>query len=88
MKHLLFLSALLALCACGRVAHLGQTPAITPARQSVEFIAMTEPPLNLPPSTGRPEAAAMLERLLDLAALELDLPPEEVRRRKQIPKDA
>ncbi len=30
---------------------------------------------------GRPEAAAILERLLDLAAVELDLPPEEVRRR-------
>lgn len=60
MKPLLLLSALLALCACGRVGHLGQTPAITPARQSVEFIAMTEPPLNLPPDTGRPEAAASL----------------------------
>ena len=37
---------------------------------------------------GRPEAAAMLERLLDLAALELGLTPEEVRRRNLIAKDA
>ncbi|MDX6373136.1 MAG: aerobic carbon-monoxide dehydrogenase large subunit [Nocardioidaceae bacterium] len=37
---------------------------------------------------GRPEAAALLERLMDLAAVELDLTPEEIRRRNLIPKDA
>src|SRR4051794_8584121 len=37
---------------------------------------------------GRPEAAAMLERMLDLAALELRLAPEEIRRRNLIAKDA
>ena len=37
---------------------------------------------------GRPEAAAMLERLLDLAADELGLAPEEIRRRNLIPQDA
>ena len=37
---------------------------------------------------GRPEAAAMLERLMDLAADELGLDPEEIRRRNLIPKDA
>jgi len=37
---------------------------------------------------GRPEAAAMLERMLDLAAVELALTPEEVRRRNLIPADA
>jgi carbon-monoxide dehydrogenase large subunit len=37
---------------------------------------------------GRPEATAMLERLLDLAADELDLAPEEIRRVNLIPKDA
>jgi carbon-monoxide dehydrogenase large subunit len=37
---------------------------------------------------GRPEAAAMLERLLDLAACELGVPPEDIRRRNLIPKDA
>ncbi len=37
---------------------------------------------------GRPEAAALLERLLDFVAAELGLPPEEVRRRNLIPPDA
>lgn len=37
---------------------------------------------------GRPEAAAMLERLMDLAAFELGLTPEEIRRRNLIPSDA
>jgi len=37
---------------------------------------------------GRPEAAALLERLMDLAADELGLAPEEIRRRNLIPKDA
>src|SRR5262249_47452648 len=37
---------------------------------------------------GRPEAAAMLERLMDLAADELGLTPEEVRRRNLLPRDA
>jgi carbon-monoxide dehydrogenase large subunit len=37
---------------------------------------------------GRPEAAALLERLLDVAAAELGMPPEELRRRNLIPPDA
>ncbi|WP_091123638.1 xanthine dehydrogenase family protein molybdopterin-binding subunit [Nocardioides terrae] len=37
---------------------------------------------------GRPEAAALIERLIDLAADELGLLPEEIRRRNLIPKDA
>ena len=37
---------------------------------------------------GRPEATAMLERLLDLAAAELGLAPEEIRRRNLISQDA
>ncbi|HRK48318.1 MAG TPA: xanthine dehydrogenase family protein molybdopterin-binding subunit, partial [Nocardioides sp.] len=36
---------------------------------------------------GRPEASAMLERLMDLAAAELGLTPEEIRRRNLIGKD-
>ncbi|MFT4083432.1 MAG: xanthine dehydrogenase family protein molybdopterin-binding subunit [Nocardioides sp.] len=36
---------------------------------------------------GRPEAAAMIERLVDLAADELGLAPEEIRRRNFIAKD-
>jgi carbon-monoxide dehydrogenase large subunit len=37
---------------------------------------------------GRPEAAAMIERLMDAAAAELGLPPEELRRRNFIQPDA
>ncbi|HET8560134.1 MAG TPA: xanthine dehydrogenase family protein molybdopterin-binding subunit [Marmoricola sp.] len=37
---------------------------------------------------GRPEAAALLERLMDFVAAELGLPPEEVRRRNLIAPDA
>ncbi|MQA11387.1 MAG: molybdopterin-dependent oxidoreductase [Pseudonocardiaceae bacterium] len=34
---------------------------------------------------GRPEATAMLERLMDMAAVELDLEPAEIRRRNFVP---
>jgi len=37
---------------------------------------------------GRPEAAALLERLLDVAAAEVGLTPEEIRRRNLIPSGA
>ena len=60
MKALPLFLLFLSLSACSRVANMGQEPDITPPRQSTEFMAMTEPPLLLPPSTGRPEAAASL----------------------------
>jgi carbon-monoxide dehydrogenase large subunit len=37
---------------------------------------------------GRPEAAALVERLIDVAADELGLLPEEIRRRNLVPPDA
>jgi carbon-monoxide dehydrogenase large subunit len=37
---------------------------------------------------GRPEATALLERIVDLAALELDIDPVEIRRRNLIADDA
>jgi aerobic carbon-monoxide dehydrogenase large subunit len=37
---------------------------------------------------GRPEAAAMLERIIDVAADELGLDPAEIRRRNLVPPDA
>jgi len=37
---------------------------------------------------GRPEAAAAIDRVLDLAAQELGIAPEEIRRKNLIPKDA
>ena len=37
---------------------------------------------------GRPEATAMLERIIDIAADELDIDPVEIRRRNLIPPEA
>ena len=37
---------------------------------------------------GRPEATAVLERIMDVAAAELGMAPEEIRRRNLIPSDA
>jgi len=47
----------------------------------------TTPPTGAFRGAGRPEAAAMIERLVDVAAAELGLPPEEVRRRNFITPD-
>lgn len=60
MKPVLILCLLLAAGACGRAANVGRAPEITPARSTPEFVAMTEAPLILPPTSGRPEAAASL----------------------------
>ena len=60
MKFHLLLCLLLALGACGRVANIGQAPALTSPRETEEFMAMTNPPLDLPVVSGRPEAAASL----------------------------
>ncbi len=45
-------------------------------------------PMGAYRGAGRPEATALLERLMDLAAGELALAPEEIRRRNLIPSDA
>src|SRR4029079_19039088 len=37
---------------------------------------------------GRPEAAAAIDRVLDIAAIELGIAPEEIRRKNLVPKDA
>ncbi|MDO5705305.1 MAG: flagellar basal body L-ring protein FlgH [Paracoccus sp. (in: a-proteobacteria)] len=50
----------LAVTACGRTDHLGKPPTMTEPQASVEFAAMTNPPLEITPTTGRPEAAASL----------------------------
>lgn len=56
--HLLCLA--LAVSGCARVASVGQAPELTSPRDTEEFLAMTNPPLNLPLDSGRPEAAASL----------------------------
>lgn len=55
-----FLALALTLTACGRAAQVGQAPELTPIHQTEEFMAMTNPPLDLPVDSGRPEAAASL----------------------------
>ncbi|MBK4216383.1 flagellar basal body L-ring protein FlgH [Paracoccus caeni] len=60
MKSSHFLCLALALTACGRVDHLGRPPELTSPRQTPEFVAMTNPPLEIPVDSGRPEAAASL----------------------------
>jgi carbon-monoxide dehydrogenase large subunit len=45
-------------------------------------------PVNAYRGAGRPEAAALIERAVDMLAVELEMDPVEVRRRNLIPKDA
>lgn len=60
MKPTTLLCLALALGACSRVANVGQVPELTSPRSGEEFIAMTNPPLEIPVDSGRPEAAASL----------------------------
>ncbi|KRF19316.1 carbon monoxide dehydrogenase [Nocardioides sp. Soil797] len=86
---------------CGAYAGFGGSLAIGPTHimaqgpydiPKIDYSAIAvltnTAPMGAFRGAGRPEAAAMLERLMDLAALELDLLPEEIRRRNLIPKDA
>ena len=75
--------------AVGPTATMAQGPYEIPRLSYSAIAALT----NTAPSgafrgAGRPEAAAMLERLMDLAADELGLAPEEIRRRNLIPAEA
>lgn len=60
MKPSHVLCLLLALGACSRAANIGQVPELTSPRQTEEFMAMTNPPLEIPVVSGRPESAASL----------------------------
>ena len=60
MKPISIVLLLLFLAGCNRAANIGRAPDVTSPRQSAEFVAMTEPPMNLPANSGRPEAAASL----------------------------
>jgi carbon-monoxide dehydrogenase large subunit len=86
---------------CGAYAGFGGVLAVGPTRMMAQgpyeipqigysaIAALTNTaPNGAFRGAGRPEATAMLERLLDLAADELGLAPEEIRRRNLIPKDA
>ena len=68
---------------------MAQGPYEIPAIDYAGIAVMTNTaPMGAFRGAGRPEGTAMLERLLDLAALELGLTPEEVRRRNLIGPDA
>lgn len=60
MKTIHILCIALALGACARTANVGRVPQMTAPQESHEFMAMTNPPLNIPVTSGRPEAAASL----------------------------
>lgn len=60
MKPAYLLCLFLATTGCARVADIGQAPELTSPRDTEEFLAMTNPPLDLPLHSGRPEAAASL----------------------------
>ena len=60
MKPTHLLCLVLAVGACGRAQNIGQPPALTSPRQTEEFVAMSNPPLEIPVDSGRHEAAASL----------------------------
>jgi carbon-monoxide dehydrogenase large subunit len=51
-------------------------------------VATNTTPVNAYRGAGRPEAAALVERAMDLLALELGMDQAEIRRKNLIPKDA
>ena len=75
--------------ALGPTYLMSQGPYAIPAISYAGIAALTNTaPVGAFRGAGRPEAAALLERLVDLAADELGLAPEEIRRRNLIPPDA
>ncbi|WBU56939.1 flagellar basal body L-ring protein FlgH [Paracoccus sediminicola] len=60
MNRYLTALLLLVVAGCNRVDHIGRPPSMTESRSTPEFIAMTEPELNLPQGPQRPESRASL----------------------------
>ena len=75
--------------ATGPTYIMAQGPYVIPRLDYAAAAVLTNTaPVGAFRGAGRPEAAALLERLLDFVAAELGLPPEEVRRRNLIAPDA
>jgi carbon-monoxide dehydrogenase large subunit len=75
--------------AVGPTYMMAQGPYVIPRLRFDALGVMTNTaPVGAFRGAGRPEAAAALDRVLDLAAQELGLLPEEIRRRNLIPADA
>ena len=60
--------------------------ALDATRADIYGVFTNTTPVDAYRGAGRPEATFLLERLMDLAAAELDLDPVEIRRRNLIPK--
>jgi carbon-monoxide dehydrogenase large subunit len=72
--------------AVGPTYMMAQGPYVIPRIRYDAIGVMTNTaPVGAFRGAGRPEAAAAIDRVLDLAALELGLTPEEIRRRNLIP---
>ena len=75
--------------ALGPTYLMAHGPYVIPQLRYDAIAALTNTaPVGAFRGAGRPEAAALLERLLDVAADELGLAPEEIRRRNLIAADA
>ncbi|HEX3929580.1 MAG TPA: xanthine dehydrogenase family protein molybdopterin-binding subunit [Nocardioides sp.] len=75
--------------AVGPTYLMAQGPYVVPRLRFEAIAVMTNTaPVGAFRGAGRPEAAAAIDRVLDLAAQELGIAPEEIRRRNLIPKDA
>ncbi|RNF35188.1 flagellar basal body L-ring protein FlgH [Paracoccus methylarcula] len=60
MRSKTLLCIALALAACNRIEDFGRPPQLTDLRDTAEFEAMVNPPLDIPVDSGRPEASASL----------------------------
>jgi carbon-monoxide dehydrogenase large subunit len=73
----------------GSTRTMSQGPYVVPRiRYDGVSVVTTTSPVGAFRGAGRPEAAALLERILDIAADELDLAPEDIRRRNFVSPDA
>ena len=73
----------------GSTRTMAQGPYVIPQiRYDALSVVTSTSPVGAFRGAGRPEAAALLERILDIAADELGLAPEEIRRRNFVPVDA
>ena len=73
----------------GSTRTMAQGPYVIPKlRYDALSVVTSTSPVGAFRGAGRPEAAALLERIIDVAADELDLAPEEIRRRNFVPADA
>ena len=74
--------------AVGPTYMMAQGPYVIPRLRFDAIAVMTNTaPVGAFRGAGRPEAAAALDRVLDVAAQELGISPEEIRRRNLIPAD-